>query len=181
MRCPPCFFQVVGPSGRLARPLIRAAAAIALAGFASLAAAIAPGETAPDVQLDAAHGPAHLSALRGKLVYLDFWASWCGPCRQSFPWMNGLQTRFGAQGLQVVAVNVDARAEDARRFLAEVPAQFTVAYDPKGQAPRQYAIKGMPTSVLIGPDGKVLLVHSGFRAEDRTDIEQAIAQSLPRR
>ena len=112
------------------------------------------------------------------IVLLDFWASWCGPCRQSFPWMNELQSRYGSQGLQVLAVNVDANPPDARRFLAEVPAQFAVAFDGRGETPRRYEIKGMPTSVLIGPDGRVLFVHSGFRPEDRALIENQINQAL---
>lgn len=151
----------------------------ALLGVATLASAVTSGDAAPDFQLPGQRdAKVQLSQLRGKVVYLDFWASWCGPCKQSFPWMNDIQKRFGAQGLQVVAVNVDAKADDAQKFLAEVPAQFTIAFDSQGATPRQYAIKGMPTSVLIGPDGKVLATHSGFRAEDRAELEQRITQAL---
>jgi thiol-disulfide isomerase/thioredoxin len=154
------------------------AAALVLAGLAGAAQAVTPGEAAPDFALQGLHDKVQLSAQRGKLIYLDFWASWCGPCKQSFPWMNELQSRYGGQGLQVLAVNVDANLPDARRFLADVPAQFTVAFDGRGETPRKYAIKGMPTSVLIGPDGRVLFVHSGFRTEDRALIENQINQAL---
>lgn len=140
---------------------------------------------APDFDLGGPAGRVQLSALRGKVVYLDFWASWCGPCRQSFPWMNEIQAKLGPRGLQVVGINVDARTPDAERFLSEVPARFTVAFDPKGETPRRYAIKGMPTSVLIGADGRIRFVHSGFRPEDRAALEaqlqQALAQAEPLR
>lgn len=163
------------------RGIIRTAAVGGLlaAGLAPGAGAVAPGEAAPAFQLPGAKGEVvQLAALRGKWVYLDFWASWCGPCRQSFPWMGQMQSRYGAQGLQVVAVSVDARPEDARRFLAEVPAGFTVALDPQGLTPRQYAIKGMPTSVLIAPDGKVVFTHTSFRPEAQAELEQRIAQAM---
>ncbi len=158
--------------------------ALGLAAHALPAAALSVGDTAPDFQLsalpDGRGGNAVLSLrdLRGRVVYLDFWASWCGPCKQSFPWMNSLQQRYGAQGLQVVAVNLDERNEDARRFLAKVPAQFRVAFDGAGDTPKRYAILGMPTSVLIGADGRVLKVHSGFNADDTAALESAIQQAL---
>lgn len=94
------------------------------------------------------------------------------------PWMNEMQERYGAKGFQVIGVNVDAKSDDARRFLAETPAKFVVAFDAKGEAPKSYAIKGMPTSFLVGPDGKVLLQHAGFRDSDREALEAKIRQSL---
>ena len=152
----------------------------ALAWISVSAWALGPGEAAPDFKLPGTKDAVQLSALSGRVVYLDFWASWCGPCKQSFPWMNALQARFAAQGLKVVAVNVDAQAAEARQFLASNPANFDVAFDAAGDTPHRYAIKGMPTSVLIGPDGKVLWVHAGFRAEDRAELESQIAQALAR-
>jgi peroxiredoxin len=92
--------------------------------------------------------------------------------------MNEMQERYGAKGFQVIGVNVDAKSEDARKFLAETPAKFVVAFDAKGDAPKSYAIKGMPTSFLVGPDGTVLLQHAGFRESDREALEAKIRQSL---
>ncbi|WP_342113307.1 choice-of-anchor D domain-containing protein [Pseudoduganella sp. OTU4001] len=155
--------------------LLAAAAALAAAGQAL---ALEPGQPAPAFSLDGPAGSVKLEQYHGKLVYLDFWASWCGPCRQSFPWMNEMQARYGAQGLQVVGINVDARTDDARSFLAATPAGFVVAFDPNGTAPRDYGIKGMPSSMLIGPDGKVLYQHSGFRAADRSALEARIKAAL---
>ena len=72
-------------------------------------------------------------------VLVDFWASWCGPCRQSFPWMNAMQAKYGARGLQIVAVNVDAKRADADKFLEQVPASFSIAFDSQGDTPRRFA------------------------------------------
>ena len=141
--------------------------------------AVEVGQPAPAFTLPQQGGSSlSLSDLKGKVVYLDFWASWCGPCRQSFPWMNELQARYGSRGLKVVGINVDSRKADADGFLGQVPAQFTVAFDGKGDAPGLYKVKGMPSSYLIGPDGRVLKVHSGFRAEDRKELEAAIEAAL---
>ncbi|MEY4754300.1 MAG: hypothetical protein RJA44_1975 [Pseudomonadota bacterium] len=136
------------------------------------------GQPAPDLRLPGLQGEVRLAELKGKVVYLDFWASWCGPCRQSFPWMNEMQARYGARGFQVLAVNLDARREEADKFLAQVPARFTVAFDAKGDSARQYEVKGMPSSLLIGADGTILARHAGFRDEQRKELEAAIVAAL---
>lgn len=145
---------------------------------ASSAQALEKGAPAPQFDLPGLDGAIKLAKLQGKVVYVDFWASWCGPCRQSFPWMNEMQARYGGKGLQIVGVNVDAKSDDARQFLATTPARFAIAFDPQGATPRSYGIKGMPSSVLIGPDGKVLLEHSGFREADRAELESKIQSAL---
>lgn len=150
--------------------------AAALPGAAALA--LDQGAQAPQFDLPGRDGAVQLAQFKGKLVYVDFWASWCGPCRQSFPWLNEMQAKYGARGFQVVGVNLDARNEDARKFLAENPARFQVAFDPAGTTPRAYGIKGMPSSVLLGPDGKVVLQHAGFKEADRAELEKAIVAGL---
>jgi cytochrome c biogenesis protein CcmG, thiol:disulfide interchange protein DsbE len=140
--------------------------------------ALAIGEAAPAFELPGNSGSVSLSSLKGKLVYVDFWASWCGPCKQSFPWLNDMQSKYGAKGFQIVGINVDAKTADAKTFLTEVPAKFTVAFDDKGVTPKQFSIKGMPSSVLIDANGKVLLQHTGFRDADKAQLEQAIQQAL---
>ncbi|MCC1496594.1 TlpA disulfide reductase family protein [Alcanivorax sp. 1008] len=107
-----------------------------------------------------------------KVIYLDFWASWCVPCRQSFPWLNEMQAKYAAQGLKIVGINVDRRHADAERFLADHAAHFTLVMDPAGGLAEQYQLQGMPSAVMIGPDGKELARHIGFRA-DRTDEYEA--------
>ena len=114
----------------------------------------------------------------GSVVYVDFWASWCGPCRQSFPWMNAMQDKYRSQGLQVIGVNVDAKSDDVKKFLAQNPAKFTVAFDANGLTPKSYGVKGMPTSFLVGRDGKVILQHQGFKEADRELLEKQIKAAL---
>lgn len=144
----------------------------------SSAMALDKGSAAPAFDLSGAEGNVSLTKYQGKLVYLDFWASWCGPCRQSFPWMNELQAKYGSQGLQIIGVNLDQKNEDARQFLATTPARFVVAFDPAGATPRSYGVKGMPSSVLIGPDGKILFEHAGFKDADKNALEAKIKSSL---
>jgi cytochrome c biogenesis protein CcmG, thiol:disulfide interchange protein DsbE len=147
-------------------------------GAVGTAQAIDANIPAPEFDLPGQNGSVKLAHQKGKVVYLDYWASWCGPCRQSFPWMNEMQTRFASQGLQIIAVNLDAKPDDARKFLADNNANFIIAYDPKGETPRLYGVKGMPTSILIGRDGKVLFQHVGFNQGNRADLEQRIHSAL---
>lgn len=156
-------------------------ALIALAGLyiSTPVFALDVGAQASDFELPSAEGGMiKLSSVRGKVVYLDFWASWCGPCGESFPWMNAMQEKYKQKGLQVIAIDLDANNEDAKKFLAQHAAQFTVLFDPKGVTPRQYGVKGMPTSFLIGKDGKVLVQHMGFNKADRAELEQKIQAAL---
>lgn len=155
-----------------------AIASLAIAMSSHYAMGVEVGQQAPDFDLAGQQGNVKLSDYKGKAVYLDFWASWCGPCKQSFPWMNEMQAKYAAQGFAVVGINVDAKQADATRFLQQTPAKFDVAFDAKGLSPRSYGVKGMPTSVLIGSDGKVLAVHAGFKEEERATLEDTIKAAL---
>jgi cytochrome c biogenesis protein CcmG/thiol:disulfide interchange protein DsbE len=142
------------------------------------ALAVEQGAEAPAFDIVGQSEPVKLSDYRGKLVYLDFWASWCGPCKRSFPWMNQMQTQFGAQGLQVVAVNLDRKRSEADAFLAVTPANFTIGFDSAATVARSYGLKGMPSSVLIGPDGRIIMVHEGFNDTDRGTLESRVRLEL---
>lgn len=155
------------------------AALLALVGGRPLRAQPAGG-VAPAFDLPGTTAQVRLADLRGKVVFLDFWASWCAPCKLSLPWMSQMQAKYAAHGLQVVGVNVDARRADAERFLAATPVQFAVAFDPAGATPKAYAIKGMPSCFLIGPDGRVLLSHVGFRESDKAELEARIRAAISR-
>jgi cytochrome c biogenesis protein CcmG/thiol:disulfide interchange protein DsbE len=119
-----------------------------------------------------------LTAFKGQVVYLDFWASWCAPCRESFPWMNRLQRELGHDGLVVIAVNVDRVRADAERFLRAHPAQFRILYDPDGLLPEKFGVRGMPTSFLIGRDGRVQSRHEGFLLRDRDALRQQVRAAV---
>jgi len=140
--------------------------------------ALDAGAAAPNLELPGTKANVNLAEMKGKVVYVDFWASWCKPCKQSFPFLNELQAKYQAKGLQIVGVNVDAKREDADGFLAETPAQFAIGFDTKGESAKRFDVKAMPSSVIVGRDGKVLAVHRGFKPEDRAEIERLITTAL---
>jgi cytochrome c biogenesis protein CcmG/thiol:disulfide interchange protein DsbE len=139
---------------------------LALAGFA-LSAAAADGADALD-----------LARFRGKVVLMDFWASWCEPCRHSFPWLNDMQTKYADRGLVVIGVNVDRERAAAERFLRDVPAAFQIVYDPAGTLAAKYDLPGMPVSYVIGPNGQILGRHVGFRNALRAEREAELQKVL---
>jgi cytochrome c biogenesis protein CcmG, thiol:disulfide interchange protein DsbE len=158
------------------------AAAVAIIAVANAASGAEVGKPAPAFALRTESGDTvTLAGLRGKVVYVDFWASWCGPCRRSFPWMNEVQQRYGAEGFAIVAINVDKQHTDAQRFLQAVPARFTVVYDAAGSTPLAYSVEGMPSSFLIDAQGTVVGVEQGFRDDKKSDIEQHIRSLLANR
>ena len=119
-----------------------------------------------------------LAEFRGSVVYLDFWASWCAPCRQSFPWMQTMQDAYGAQGLRVVAVNVDQYRADAEQFLAKFHPKFDVRFDPQGEVAARFKIQGMPTGVIIDRHGALRYTHIGFRPMDGAAYEDQLRRVL---
>ena len=125
-----------------------------------------------------AAAPLDLASLRGQVVYLDFWASWCGPCRQSFPWMQALKNSYESQGLAIVAVNVDTDRADADKFLHQFQPTFAVRFDPKGELAELYKVKGMPSSVLIDRHGVTRFTHVGFRPVDGAVYEAQLRELL---
>ena len=148
-------------------------------GATASAIAVGPGEPAPAFALPNAAGEAvELAKFRGTVVYVDFWASWCPPCRRSFPWMNEMTRKYGPKGLAVVAINVDKKREDAEKFLRQSPAEFTVVYDPAGKAPASFNVKAMPSSYLVDGTGKVVLVEIGFKDERKAELEERIRNAL---
>jgi thiol-disulfide isomerase/thioredoxin len=165
------------------KALIRSGLALALLlGVVAGARAANVGAPAPAFALpDAGGANVTLESLRGQVVYVDFWASWCGPCRKSFPWMNDMAQKYGERGLKVVAINVDKRRADADRFLAQVPAKFTIVFDPAGSAPTAWNVKGMPSSYLVDARGTVVLVEEGFNDERKAELEAKIRALLPAR
>ena len=139
----------------------------------SVSAQQAPGFTLPSDK-----GNISLKQFQGKVVYLDFWASWCVPCRKSFPWMNDMQKKYASKGLVVLGVNLDESRDDAAAFLAQVPAKFKIAYDSKGVTPGQYKVDVMPTSYLVDRKGNLVSVHQGFTKSKTDHMEKEIQELL---
>ncbi len=117
-----------------------------------------------------------LSDYGGKVVYLDFWASWCDPCTKAIPAIEQLRSEFPASDFQVLAVNVDKSAKKATRFLKKNPIGYPSVADPKGKLPRRFGLETMPTSYLIDRNGVIRYVHKGFRAGDMDEIRAEIAK-----
>jgi thiol-disulfide isomerase/thioredoxin len=119
-----------------------------------------------------------LARHRGHVVIVDFWASWCKPCRQSIPWLNSMRERYGASGLTIIGVNVDAERADADRFLRDVPTEFEIVFDPKGDIAKQFKVQGMPSSYVFDRTGKMVDTHLGFRDAKKDEREAALRNLL---
>ncbi|MDD8058684.1 MULTISPECIES: TlpA disulfide reductase family protein [Shewanella] len=115
-----------------------------------------------------------LQQYAGKVVYVDFWASWCGPCRKSFPWMNAMHAKYQQQGLAVVAINLDVDSALAHEFLAKLPADFNLVFNPEGDVAKAYDLQGMPSSFLFNRQGQLVQTHVGFYQENIPAYEQEI-------
>ncbi len=140
----------------------------------------ASADQAPDFTLAGQKGSVSLKDYRGKVVYVDFWASWCTPCRKSFPWMNDMQKRYKSKGLQVIGINLDQERDLAEKFLSANPAQFVVAFDPDGKSAEAYNVKGMPSSYIIDRQGNIVKTHIGFRESEVKEMELELAKALSR-
>lgn len=123
-------------------------------------------------------GQMPVSKFRGDVVYLDFWATWCGPCRDSFPWMREMQTKYRDKGLTVLAVSLDTDRVLARQFADELESNFIIGYDDSGSIADMFKVKGMPTSVVINRDGTVSEIHQGFNLTKLEEYEASLEKVL---
>jgi thiol-disulfide isomerase/thioredoxin len=119
-----------------------------------------------------------LSAYRGKVVLVDFWASWCGPCKESFPWMQQMQSRYADRGLVVIAVNVDQDRKLADQFLRQQPGSLKLVFDPHGRWAEQFHVSAMPSSFYVDRQGNLAQTHLGFHLADRGAFEQQLVALL---
>ena len=136
---------------------------------------------APEFSLPAianAEGVISLASYKGAVTYLDFWASWCGPCRLSLPALDEIYQELAPMGLKVMAVSVDVVEEDAWDFLARYPVTYPVTIDTEGNVPKAYAVNGMPSGYLIDREGRVRAVHVGFKRGDEDALRAEILQLL---
>ncbi len=127
----------------------------------------------------AGEGKLDLDQYKSQAVYVDFWASWCIPCKKSFPWMEAMQEKYKDKGLRIIAVNLDEDPAEADRFLQKYPVSFKIIRDPQGKLAQEYDIKGMPTALLFDASGKLISRHIGFRNDEKASYEAAIVKTLP--
>ncbi|MBS0422881.1 MAG: TlpA family protein disulfide reductase [Proteobacteria bacterium] len=119
---------------------------------------------------------AALQELRGKVVYMDFWASWCPPCVKSFPFLNQLEHDMKEQGVHVIGVNLDEKVKDAEDFLAKHPAHFSIVADPSKACAKVLEVMAMPTSYIIDKKGNIRHVHQGFRPGETKELRALLTQ-----
>ena len=161
--------------------IVRRVAAVACCALLTVpAASSVPQRAAPDCALHVSGHDGSLKQLVGKVVYVDFWASWCVACLASFPFMEQIQRDLGPKGLQVVAVNLDQKAADAERFLARHRGTFPIALGGNEACAKQFGVGAMPSTFFVDRAGKIRAVHPGFRpgeaATIRTLVERLLAE-----
>jgi cytochrome c biogenesis protein CcmG, thiol:disulfide interchange protein DsbE len=162
------------------RVLLLAVSLVAAAAFD--AQALGAGTKAPNIELSDLSGkPFRLSSFAGKVVLVDFWASWCGPCREELPVLENLYKKYRAKGFEVIGVNQDQDPANASKFLRRTPLSFTVLHDAKRSVAGAYGPDKMPSSYLIDRHGLVRYVHPGFRASDAAGLEREINALLEAR
>jgi thiol-disulfide isomerase/thioredoxin len=119
-----------------------------------------------------------INSAKGNVIYLDFWASWCKPCRHSFPWMNDMKAKYQSKGLTIITVNLDKERVLAEKYLQKNHANFSVMYDPEGKTAKQLKLKGMPMSFTFDRSGKPFKSHVGFNKAKQVEYEQEIIYLL---
>jgi len=160
---------------------MRLALAIAALGLSAGADALEAGAPVPALalaRLDAPSRSISLASLRGRVVYVDFWASWCVPCRISMPALDALYRRHGERGFSVVGINKDVAGADAERFLKRVAVSFPLATDAQDAAARAFDVKAMPSGYLVDRKGVVRQVHRGFTSETAAALEREVENLL---
>lgn len=160
--------------------LLRTLACAALALLTPCALALQIGDAAPEFSRPRISDNAlvALSDYRGKVVYVDFWAAWCEPCRQSMPALNGLRNSFREDGFEVLAVNLDLNRDWAERFLRQHPVDYPVVLDPEGEVPVKYGVEKMPSGFFVDRKGRIREIHQGFQPGNVARIKYVIETLL---
>ena len=138
--------------------------ALAMTSLVGASSALAPSFTLPSRSGDTVS----LAQLKGKVVMLNFWASWCGPCRQEMPLLDQMHKRYSALGFTLVGVNVDANSKDAEEWLSKTPVSFPVLFDRESKVSAMYDVKAMPSTVFIDRKGNVRYLHRGYKPGDES-------------
>ncbi len=156
-----------------------AALLAALAAFAWPASATDGAVPAPAFTLASrAGGEVSLADLKGQVVMINFWASWCGPCRKEFPALDQIYAKYKPMGFTLVAINVESDKADAEKFLATTPASFPILFDPDNKVSGSYGVSAMPTTVLVDRQGRVRWLHRAYKPGDEAKYIEQIRAAL---
>ena len=159
------------------KPVLVVAAMLFAAG--QIQAASTAAGPAPDFTLKSNSGKnIKLSELRGQVVMINFWASWCGPCRQEMPLLDQLYQRYQPMGFTLLGVNVEEDSSAADKILKEIPVSFPVLYDNKSKVSESYQVQAMPSTFLIDRDGKLRYLHKGYRPGTEEDYQKQIRELI---
>jgi len=154
----------------------RLAAIIAAAALALPALAADPtGSPAPAFTLGSSAGSnVSLAQYKGQVVMLNFWASWCGPCRQEMPWLESIYKKYNRMGFTLIGVNVEPDSNAANQWLKQTPVSFPILYDKDSKVSKMYDVAGMPSTVIIDRTGKVRVLHRGYKPGDENEYLDSI-------
>jgi peroxiredoxin len=154
--------------------------AVALAGAIAMSSLVGASTTvAPPFTLPSRSGDTiSLEQLRGQVVMINFWASWCGPCRQEMPLLDQMYKRYSSLGFTLLGVNVEANTEDAERWLAETPVSFPVLFDKDSKVSKLYDVSAMPSTVFIDRKGNLRYLHRGYKPGDESEYLNQIRALL---
>lgn len=156
---------------------IRAAAlggALAMSSLVGASASVAPAFSLPSRAGDTVS----LDQLKGKVVMLNFWASWCGPCRQEMPLLDSMHKRYSSLGFTLIGVNVEANTKDAERWLEDTPVSFPVLFDRDSKVSKLYDVSAMPSTVFIDRKGNLRYLHRGYKPGDESEYLNQIRALL---
>jgi thiol-disulfide isomerase/thioredoxin len=153
------------------------------AGIACIATPAWPGSSldapAPAFTLPVrGGGSVGLEQLRGQVVMINFWASWCGPCRQEFPILDQMYRKYRPMGFTLLAVNVESDSADAERFLAGTPVSFPIAFDQANEVSGAYGVSAMPTTLIVDRKGKVRWMHRAYKPGDENEYLDQVRAML---
>src|SRR3974390_1424599 len=143
--------------------------ALATASTTGAAGDIAPGAPAPGFNLPSSGGQVGLDSLKGQVVLINFWASWCGPCREEMPILEKLYLKYQPAGFTLLGVNVEPKSADAAKFLHATSVSFPILFDSDSKVSKLYQVADMPSTVILDRNGKVRYVHHGYHAGDENE------------